>query len=217
MRDGTDLLEAEPTPPQERTWDQTESDIIPPPPPRGQTNRCKLIIFPQLRWRALTISIAVLTLVGRCGTLEVKAEQLKAAENQIKQDVSSLQGDARDADDKLSMMERDFEEMENSISSVRGSAQVLGTQMRKILVDNPQLQGSLSSLQDGTLSLRQDISRCVQPKVRTDSLNSVRIVKIPQNVYKFFIDDSFPSMGYERQKRSQITVMNDIMTFSNEL
>ena len=103
----------------------------------------------------------------------MKAEQLKAAENQIKQDVSSLQGDARDADDKLSMMERDFEEMENSISSVRGSAQVLGTQMRKILEDNPQLQGSLSTLQDGTLSLRQDISRCVQPKFFTDSLNSV--------------------------------------------
>ena len=92
----------------------------------------------------------------------MKAEQLKAAESQIKQDVSSLQGDTRDADDKLSMMERDFEEMENSISSVRGSAQVLGTQMRKILEDNPQLQRSLSTLQDGTLSLRQDISRCVQ-------------------------------------------------------
>ena len=28
--------------------------------------------------------------------------------------------------------------------------------------NNPQLQGSLSTLQDGTLSLRQDISRCVQ-------------------------------------------------------
>ena len=94
----------------------------------------------------------------------MKAEQLKAAENQIKQDVSSLQGDARDADDKLSIMERDFEEMENSISSVAGSAQILGTQMRKILEDNPQLQGSLSTLQDGTLSLRQDISRSVKPK-----------------------------------------------------
>ena len=28
--------------------------------------------------------------------------------------------------------------------------------------NNPQLQGSLSTLQDGMLSLRQDISRCVQ-------------------------------------------------------
>ena len=28
--------------------------------------------------------------------------------------------------------------------------------------NNPQLQGSLSTLQDGTLSLRQDSSRCVQ-------------------------------------------------------
>ena len=109
----------------------------------------------------------------------MKAEQLKAAENQIKQDVSSLQGDARDADDKLSMMERDFEEMENSISSVAGSAQILGTQMRKILEDNPQLQGSLSTLQDGTLSLRQDISRSGKFKLHSDSF-------LPTSIETFF-------------------------------